>query len=429
MKIQDTFQEVSAKLEWRARQAQIIATVRQIEFSLNTLESSIDGLMEALQTVISEKIPVRLISPGTLLGITKNISLTLPEGYRLVAGTSPSSMSWYYEYVKATMVANEQGFLLILSFPLADANRKFELFKIHTFPFRLYNSTFVQYQVSQTYLAVNLLQHTYFTMSDGERRQCQGFNLEVCPVSRPVYSTQVENCALSLYLQRQNVRALCSRSLLSQQPPPVLLRSGKTLLYHFTVPQRVVIQCPHQRDRHQTSWVLQDAGAIYNAASCHVTTEGVQLYPLLDGETAFEGRTPTLFAPDLPEIVSHDELQTLRKLNEEVLHGLKGTDILARSRETDFQTLLDIHSARPHTNNWHIPLLLSVSVILVVIILYFPFHARIIKLCTYRAVPLNPDPSTPVVVLPPQAAPRVELTATPVAVADQVNFVKYPPQG
>jgi hypothetical protein len=151
IKIHDTFQEVAAKLEWGAKQAEIVATVRQIEFSLNTLESSIDGLMEALQTVISEKIPVRLISPGTLLGITKNISLTLPEGYRLVAGTSASSMSWYYDYVKATMVANEQGFVLILSFPLADANRKFELFKIYTFPFRLYNSTFVQYHIAQLF--------------------------------------------------------------------------------------------------------------------------------------------------------------------------------------------------------------------------------------------------------------------------------------
>jgi DNA repair exonuclease SbcCD ATPase subunit len=68
VKIQDTFQEVASKLEWGAKQKEIAATIRQIEFSLTVLEASIDGLMEALQTVIREKIRVRLISPGTLFG-------------------------------------------------------------------------------------------------------------------------------------------------------------------------------------------------------------------------------------------------------------------------------------------------------------------------------------------------------------------------
>jgi hypothetical protein len=238
VKIQDTFQEVAAKLEWGAKQRERAATIRQIEFSLNVLEASIDGLMEALQTVISEKIPVRLISPGTLLGITKNVSLTLPAGYQLVAGTSPASMSWY-EFVKTTMVASTQGFLLVLSFLLADSSRKFDLLNIHTFPSRLFNNTFAQYQVGREYLAVNLLQHTYFTMTEGERQQCQGFSLKVCPVSRPVYSTQVENCALSLYFQRPSVRELCNRSVRNQQLPPILLRSGQVLLYHFAEPRRV----------------------------------------------------------------------------------------------------------------------------------------------------------------------------------------------
>jgi hypothetical protein len=103
-----------------------------------------------------------------------------------VAGMGPSSMSWYYEFVKTTMVASKQGFMLILSFPLADSSRKFEFLRIHSLPTRLFNSTFVRYEIELEYLAVNFLQHTYFTMTKGERQQCQGLGLEVCSASRPV---------------------------------------------------------------------------------------------------------------------------------------------------------------------------------------------------------------------------------------------------
>jgi hypothetical protein len=67
IKIQDTFQEVAAKLEWGAKQREIAATIRQLECALTNLEASIDGLTDALLTVVSEKIPVRLIPPSHIV--------------------------------------------------------------------------------------------------------------------------------------------------------------------------------------------------------------------------------------------------------------------------------------------------------------------------------------------------------------------------
>jgi hypothetical protein len=372
-----------------------------------------------------KKIPVRLISPGTLLEITKNVSLTLPAGYQLVAGTSPASMPWYYELVKTTMVASTQGFLLVLSLPLTDSSKKFDLVKIHTFPYRLFNNTFVQYQVGREYLAVNLLQHTYFTMTERERQQCQGLSLKVCPVSRPVYSTQVENCALSLYFQRPSVRELCSRNVKNQQPPPILLRSGQVLLYHFAEPRRVFVRCPQQQDKSTTSWVLRDAGVINHAARCHVTTEGVQLYPLLDGESTFEGQAPMLFAPTLPEIVSQDEFHALRELSEEATVSVQGKDFSVRSSEADVGTLLDIHSARSSSIKWQTPILLGVVGVMAVGFVYLTLHARLIKLCTFRAVPSNPDLSPSEAMEAPRAAPRYELSTVPGMLDGTVSFVKH----
>jgi hypothetical protein len=150
--------------------------------------------MDALQTVVSEKIPVRLIPPTTLLYILKKVSLNLPDLYRLVAGVDPSSVAWYFEYVQTTMVASLHGFMLILSIPLADASR-FELFQMHAFPAHVFNQTFVSYNPGSSYLAVSVLQRTHFTVTESELLQCKGIGFKVCPASRSVYSTQAETCS------------------------------------------------------------------------------------------------------------------------------------------------------------------------------------------------------------------------------------------
>jgi hypothetical protein len=205
---------------------------------------------------------------------------------------------------------------------------------------------------------------------------------------------------------------------MNQQPPPILIPSGKELLYHFTEQKRVFIKCSHQQDK-LTSWVLQDAGIFGKAAPCHVITEGVQLYPLLNGDTTFVGQTPMLFAPALPDTVSQNELQTLRKLSEEAMSGVQGTDIAVKPQEIGFQTLLNIHSSLPPTNTWHSLVLLSVVVVLAVCITYILFHTRLIKLCTFRVEPSNPDPSPPEDIEPPQTAPRTEPANSPEASAEK----------
>jgi hypothetical protein len=63
LRVQDTFQEVASKLERGTKQREIADIIRQLEFALTHLEVNVDGLMDALQTVISERVPVRLIPP------------------------------------------------------------------------------------------------------------------------------------------------------------------------------------------------------------------------------------------------------------------------------------------------------------------------------------------------------------------------------
>jgi hypothetical protein len=51
--------------------------------------------MTALQAIKIGKIPVNLITPRVLQYIIKNVSLRLPDGYDLVAGSEYGKLTWY----------------------------------------------------------------------------------------------------------------------------------------------------------------------------------------------------------------------------------------------------------------------------------------------------------------------------------------------
>jgi hypothetical protein len=82
----------------------------------------------ALQAIMIVKVPVNLITPRMLQYIIKNVSLSLPGGYDLVAGSEYGQLTWYYELIQVAMMSSSRGFLLILSIPLKDEHRRFDEF-------------------------------------------------------------------------------------------------------------------------------------------------------------------------------------------------------------------------------------------------------------------------------------------------------------
>jgi hypothetical protein len=95
--------------------------------------------------------------------------------------------------------------------------------------------------------------------------------------------------------------------------------------------------------------VLQDTGVLRNTDSCQVTTEGVQLYPLLDGETVFDSQAPSLYTPSLPEMTSAEEIQLLKKLSGFAKGSALGIADAAQPVVTDFSTVSPSRSPQPGT--------------------------------------------------------------------------------
>ena len=81
-----------------------------------------DELIGAIQCVLQGKLPVSLISPTTLQGILRSVSLQFPEGYELIVGTKLDKMYLYYELVQVSVMGNVHSMKLIVNVPLKTAN-------------------------------------------------------------------------------------------------------------------------------------------------------------------------------------------------------------------------------------------------------------------------------------------------------------------
>jgi len=181
--------------------------------------------------LVTGKLPPNLLQPDVLHNILTNVTFSLPEGLNLIVGSRYADLPWYYQNVKAALLADTNGFLLVVSFPLTAVDRNYEIYKVIAFPFKIANNTYWQYQLGSGYLAINILHQTYLAMRENMFEQCQGQSVKVCPASEAVTDTKAKSCALSLFLQKEDVRETCQRIVTIQQPSPVLRRLGGLVVY------------------------------------------------------------------------------------------------------------------------------------------------------------------------------------------------------
>ena len=89
--------------------------IRQLQFALLQLTHQLSKLMDAIQCILLGKLHVNILNPTTLHDILRNVSLHLPEGYELVAGTRAENVHFYYELVKVAVIGDAHCIKLILN--------------------------------------------------------------------------------------------------------------------------------------------------------------------------------------------------------------------------------------------------------------------------------------------------------------------------
>jgi hypothetical protein len=80
------------------------------------------------------KLPITLINPTVLQNILRNVSLHIPEGYKLIVGVRTENIYLYYKLVYVSIATIPHCIKLIISVPLKTANYYFTLYKIITLP-------------------------------------------------------------------------------------------------------------------------------------------------------------------------------------------------------------------------------------------------------------------------------------------------------
>ena len=110
-----------------------------------------------------------------------NVTLSLPEGLNLIVGSRYVDLPWYYQNVKAALLADVNSFLLVISFPLTAVNRNYEIYNVVAFPFKIANNTYLRYKMDSGYLVINILQQAYLAMRENVFEKCQGQSVKIFP--------------------------------------------------------------------------------------------------------------------------------------------------------------------------------------------------------------------------------------------------------
>jgi hypothetical protein len=78
----------------------------------------------------------------------------------------------YYEMIQAAMLADLHSYKLLIIVPLKTMNVQFTLYRMAVLPVRLFNNSFVQFEVEKDYFGIDVLQRHYLTLTEVDLVKC-----------------------------------------------------------------------------------------------------------------------------------------------------------------------------------------------------------------------------------------------------------------
>jgi hypothetical protein len=260
------------------------------------------------------KLSIELVNLSVYQNIFRNVSLQLPEGYELVAGTNIHNIHLYYELVKVSVLASTYGIYLALNIPLQTANRHFTLFKAITLPVRVTFDNFIHYFVNFEYFELQHSQHSYILLSEASFNRCNKGSIVVCPADIVIYNVHTIKCGSSLFFKTGSAYPLCQRKLLLQYTTPIVQRYGTVWMYNFAKPHQVTLRCTKYDSDVPRILTLEGTGLLHNISGCHISSPELHAFPELHGQSYAELETPIFYLPDNITVLDEHERQQLKEI-------------------------------------------------------------------------------------------------------------------
>jgi hypothetical protein len=137
------------------KQVRYSAAIREIEMAILEIKFSLTQLQESLDLTSLGKLSSVLMNPYNLSVILQQVSLQLPLGVSMFTGLTVEDMYVYYTIAVVNAVATSKSIRLFIDIPLKAADRYFELYQAHSFPFfRMGINRFIMIDEHFSYIAV-----------------------------------------------------------------------------------------------------------------------------------------------------------------------------------------------------------------------------------------------------------------------------------
>ena len=327
------------------------------------------------------------MNPTVLQSILRNVTLRLPEGYELIAGTGIENIHLYNDLTAVTIVANTHYINLLLHTPLKSASRHFTLFKVINFPNLVSPNKRAQYTVDYSYFGSQISQRVYLMLTETDYSRCKKGSITICPANTPVYSAQTVTCLSSLFFQITDTHRVCRRKLFIQHLTPTLRPHGNIWIFHFPTRHQISLRCPDTKDQIHRTITIYGAGILHNTSECHITSDEITIFPDLHGTSLAELDTPKFYLPHNESIVTNDEIQQLKDISSADIQRLHDvhTKVTTLQQTFDVDSLLHIHrTTMLHKQNthWFIIITTSICATLILGTIRFLFYFLIPRIST-----------------------------------------------
>ena len=195
-------------------------------------------------------------------------------------------------------------------------------------------------------------------------------------------------CVSSLYFQSPNSYSLCRRSLLLHYKTPTLQRHKEVWICHFPEQRQVNIRCQKDREWTSRTVLLSDAGFIYNASSCAISTNEIRTLPELHRPTKAKVDIPLLHLPDQLPIVVKDELPQIKEaapLEAQELDNIRAR-LATAHHSYDVDTLFHVHQTSLRAvrkSSWHLIITTATCTLAILLVLYLSLRHRFPCFCIH----------------------------------------------
>jgi len=202
-----------------------------------------------------------------------------------MVGTRTENVHIYYELAKVSLVANARNIKLIVSVPLKTTNSYFDLYRIVILPQPIASNKHVRYSIDYTYFGIQHSKRDYLLFTENDYNRCYRGSVTICPSNVPIFSAQTKTYEMSLYFQTSEIYHLCRRQLIYDPQAPIFQKFGTVWVCYFSTPHSVTLQCRNVSGQTSYNELLFGAGLLHNTAGCYISSDEIQVFPELHGET------------------------------------------------------------------------------------------------------------------------------------------------